>query len=320
MFRHLISRHALWLAVCLAACAAGPAVAQQVVLTVNGYPITSYDIEQRGKLIQLTTHKAPTRQEILDDLINDKLKLSIASRYKLDPDENEVNRSFNEMAHRMRMDGDQLVKVLAQQGVAAYTLKDRLRSDLVWQQIVRGKFASTFQETSQDAQRMLETRKDDAKDVVSYEYTLRPILFVVPRGSGDAVIEQRKRDAEALKARFESCDSGLAMARGMRDVAVRDPIRKNSADLAPALRDILDKTPLGHVTNPEVTNQGVEFFALCGKRALKDETTAKREVQNQLFSEKFQSTAAKFLKELRKSAIIEYKDGSDARAAGGNLR
>ena len=31
--------------------------AQQVVLMVNGAPITSYDIEQRGKLIQVANHR-----------------------------------------------------------------------------------------------------------------------------------------------------------------------------------------------------------------------------------------------------------------------
>ena len=42
------------------------AVAQQVAVIVNGEPITTYDIEQRAKLIQLQTHKASPRDEILN--------------------------------------------------------------------------------------------------------------------------------------------------------------------------------------------------------------------------------------------------------------
>jgi len=45
------------------------ASAQQVVVIVNGEPITALDIEQRSKLTQLSTHKAPSRQEIIDELI-----------------------------------------------------------------------------------------------------------------------------------------------------------------------------------------------------------------------------------------------------------
>ena len=49
--------------------------AQQVVVIVNGDPITALDIEQRTKLTQLSTHKAPPRQEVLEELIDEKLKI-----------------------------------------------------------------------------------------------------------------------------------------------------------------------------------------------------------------------------------------------------
>ena len=48
---------------------------QQVVVIVNGEPITALDIDQRSKLNQLSTHKVPPRQEVLDELINEKLKM-----------------------------------------------------------------------------------------------------------------------------------------------------------------------------------------------------------------------------------------------------
>jgi hypothetical protein len=103
---------------------------------------------------------------------------------------------------------------------------------------------------------------------VGYDYTLRPILFVAPRGD-TAFQEARREDAEALRARFTTCDSGLLFARSMRDVAVREPITKNSSNLVPALRQILDKTEVGHLTPPETTSQGIELFALCEKKETK---------------------------------------------------
>jgi hypothetical protein len=103
---------------------------------------------------------------------------------------------------------------------------------------------------------------------VGYDYTLRPILFVVQRGD-TAFQEARRKDAEALRARFTACDSGLLFARSMRDVTVREPITKNSSDLVPALRQILDKTEVGHLTLPETTSQGIELFALCEKKETK---------------------------------------------------
>jgi parvulin-like peptidyl-prolyl isomerase len=55
--------------------AGGSAMAQQVAVFVNGDPITAIDVEQRAKLIQLTEQKAFPRQQVLDQLIDEKLKV-----------------------------------------------------------------------------------------------------------------------------------------------------------------------------------------------------------------------------------------------------
>src|SRR5204862_4830333 len=128
------------------------------------------------------------------------------------------------------------------------------------------RFQSSFQFSDKDIAARLEVKKPDDANVVGYDYTLRPILFVVPRGSPPAAFEARAKEAEALRARFQSCDEGIALARGMRYVAVRPQVVKGSAELPVALRDVLAKTELGRLTVPEPTQQGIEVYALCGKR------------------------------------------------------
>lgn len=82
--------------------AISPAGAQQVVAIVNGEPITAVDIVQRTRLIQISTHKTADRQTVLNELIDEKLKLQIAKRYKLDITDTEVDNAFNGIAHRAR--------------------------------------------------------------------------------------------------------------------------------------------------------------------------------------------------------------------------
>src|SRR5439155_22330121 len=135
-------------------------------------------------------------------------------------------------------------------------------------------------------------KKADGGDV-GYDHTLPPILFVVPRGNA-ALQESRRKDAEALRARFSTCDTGLLFARSLRDVAIREPITKNSSELVPALRQILDKTELGHLTPPETTPQGIELFALCEKKETKAETPEKRQAREKIFGEQFQAKAKNY--------------------------
>src|SRR3977135_3179554 len=93
--------------------------AQQVVVIVNGEPITALDIEQRSKLNQLSTHKVPLRQEVLDELITEILKVKEAKKWGLEVSDAEVDTAFAGMASRMRLTADQLTQVLAKAGVNA---------------------------------------------------------------------------------------------------------------------------------------------------------------------------------------------------------
>ncbi|MFL9827985.1 SurA N-terminal domain-containing protein [Rhodoplanes sp. SY1] len=295
-------------AIVLSIGSAVPAAAQNVIVMVNGSPITSFDIEQRQKFTLLVTRKSTTREEVIEELIDERIKIDAARRFTMNITDSDVDSSYADMAQRMRLSPEQLTATLAQNGIQPGTLKSRIRADITWQQIVRGKFQSSFQFRDRDVLAAAEAKhKGDAplSDKISAtEYVLRPILFVVPKG-GSA--EARRRDAETLRARFESCDTGLPYARHLRDVAVRAQIVKTSTDLPPALREILDKTGVGRLTSPETTPNGIEMFAVCIKRDTKVDAPFLKEVRQQMFADTFQAKSKKYLAELRRSAMIERK-------------
>src|SRR5262249_7932490 len=161
--------------------------------------------------------------------IDDKLKAQVAKRYKIDLTDKDVDAQYEDMAKRMHLNGDQLTATLAQSGIDAKTLKAKILADLSWQYIIRGKFQQSFQFNEKSVDELAEKKGD-----VGYDYTLRPILFLVPKGNG-ALLEARRRDADALRGRFVNCDTGLPLARSLRDVIIRESITKNSSDLAPVL-------------------------------------------------------------------------------------
>lgn len=279
----------------------------QVVVMVNGSPITAFDIDQRSKLKQLSEHKVPPRQEVIDELIDEKLKVQIAKRYSLEISASDVDQSYAAMAHRVRLTPQQFTAQLASSGLRPDTLKARIKADLTWTQMIRGKFGQSLQIRDKDVDAILGRRNEESgKEDVGYEYSLRPVVMVIPRGSPDSVRESRKREAEALRQRFENCEEGVPFARALRGVAIRDPIHRMSADLAPALRQILNSTPVGKLTPPEVTAQGIEMYALCGKKESSD-TPGKRKVREEYYMERFQEHSKKYLKQLRSAAMIEYR-------------
>ena len=279
--------------------------AQQVVVIVNGEPITALDIEQRSKLILLSTHKAPARQEVLDELINEKLKVKEAKKFGLEIPSSEVDTAYASMAGRMRITADQLTEQLAKSGIHASTLKARIKADITWSQLVRGRYQSSLQIGDKDILTAMESKSNET---ASYDYTLRPILFFVSPGSPDTVVEGRKREAESLRGRFQGCDDGITFARALKDVTVREQIIRSSADIPAELRKVLDGIEVGRLTPPEVTKFGVEMFAICAKKeSAADDSLGRRRARETVMVERYEQRSKQYLQELRRGAMLEYK-------------
>jgi peptidyl-prolyl cis-trans isomerase SurA len=281
------------------------ASAQQVVVVVNGEPITALDIEQRSKLTELSTHKKPTRQEVLDELINERLKVREAKKWGLDVSNSEVDNAYASMASRMRLTADQLTQQLAKSGVNAATLKARIKADIAWPALVRGRYQASLQIGEKD---LLTAMDSKAEDAVGYDYTLRPILFLIPAGSAEAFVEARKREAEGLRSRFQGCEEGIAFARALKDIAIREQVNRSSADIPVELRKVLEGIEVGRLTPPEVTKFGIEMFAICEKKAsAADNTPGKRKARETIMAERFEQRSKQWMQEIRRGAMLEYK-------------
>jgi peptidyl-prolyl cis-trans isomerase SurA len=279
----------------------------QVIVMVNGEPITNFDIEQRSKLIMLSTHKPPDRQEVLNELIDEKLKIKEGKKFGIDPSANDIDQSYSAMAGRMRLTADQLTKQLESQGVRADTLKTRVRADMVWGNLVRGRYKESLHVGEKDVEEKLkEQGVEQASETQSFEYKMQPIVLVVPKGSAQDVIDTRKKEAEALRARIQSCAEANAFFKSMQNAAILDSVTKTSADIPPVLREVLDNTPIGHLTPPEQTKQGIEMAALCARDPTKVDTPMKKEIREKMFAQKFEAKSKVYLQDIRKGSMIEY--------------
>jgi len=139
----------------------------------------------------------------------------------------------------------------------------------------------------------------------AFEYQMQPIVLIVPRGAAPAVTESRRKEAEALRERVQTCDEANSYFKSMQNAAIRETVTKTSADIPAVLREVLDKTPIGHLTAPEITKQGVEMVALCGRKATTVDTPKKREIREKMYAQKYEAKSKSYLEEVRKAAMIE---------------
>lgn len=280
--------------------------AQQIVALVNGEPITEFDIEQRSKLIRLSTRKSPSRKEVLEELINEKVKIREAKKFNLSVSSPEIETAYAGMGQRMNMSKDQMTQLLARSGIRPETLKQQIEAGIVWNQLLRGRFGKSLTVGEGDVRDVLASGqvKEDSE---SFEYRLLPVVLIVPRGSDRSLVAQRHGEAENLRKQISSCAEADRAFRALRYGAVRASVSKTSAELPDPLRDILNKLEIGRLTAPEVTAQGIQMFALCDRRATTGDSPAKRAAREKAFAEKFSKKSDSYLAEARRGMMIEYR-------------
>ena len=301
------------LAICsLAVLASGagliPAQAQSIVVMVNGDPITDYDIEQRMKLNFLSTRKQQSRQEVINELIDDKVKIKEGKKFGVEPTASDVDQSFAGMGSRMRLNAEQLTKSLESQGVRPETLKARIKAEIVWTSLVRGRYKERLLVSDKDvAAAVAAAGGDSDQQGQAFEYKMQPIVLIVSNSSNQAVMEARHKEAEALHARVQTCADANNVFKTTANAVIKEIVVKTSADIPPNLRKLLDDTPIGHLTPPEATKQGIQMVALCARTPTTVDTPKKRQIREEMYTKKYEATSKAYLQEVRKAAMIEYR-------------
>jgi peptidyl-prolyl cis-trans isomerase SurA len=275
--------------------------AQAIVTTVNGSPITDIDIGQRMKLLRVL-RKPASREAALQSLIDDKLRHQEMALYQINPTNAQIGQQIVRTATDMKMSGDALLGALQRAGVSEAHFKEHFSAisgfDGLMQAFHKGVEPS---ETEINA----ELAREGGKATANTEYRIRQVIFIVPRSATTmAAIKGRMEAAQQLRARFSSCGTGLALARGMDNVAVKEEIVRNSAQLSEPLRKLLDKTPEGRLTAPQRTPEGVEMIAVCSKGTSHDDSAIRANIAAKLLYREMETAAEERLKVLREHAVI----------------
>jgi peptidyl-prolyl cis-trans isomerase SurA len=289
--------------------ASPPAMAQSAIkVVVNEQPITTYDIRNRTRLLRLTSRGRAGRTQAIEELIDERLKMQEAARRRISVSDQEIDSAFGQIASRAKLTPARLSQALRQSGVNPQTLKDRLRSEIAWSQIVRARFQATVKVTERDVAEALAGKEtaDGAETGIS-QFDLQPIIFVVPAKAKKGYIDQRRREAQAFRSRYEGCDQALDQAKKLKGVVVKPKVRRTAEDLRSATAESVAETDVGKATRPEKVAQGFQLLGVCAKRDLVGQSTAAEKVRDELSNERGSQMARRFLRDLRSNAIIDYR-------------
>jgi len=280
-----------------------PAFASEIKYVVNDVPITSGDIAHRAAFLRLQRKKGDAAKEMVDQT----LRVTEARRLGIRVTDAQVDAAYQRFASTNKMQLKQLDGVMAQSGVGKDHFKGFIRAQMAWNQALAARYRSGDgvggAVSEQDlVRKMLE--KGGAKPSAT-EYMLQQVIFVVPAAERNATLAKRKREADAMRARFNGCNTTREFAKGLIDVTVRDLGRVLAPQLPGDWAEQIKATKVGGATPTRATDRGVEFIGICSSREVSDDKVAQMVFQAEGSTDKnADELSVKYLEELRKKARI----------------
>lgn len=243
------------------------------------------------------------RKQALDELIEERLKLQEAKKMSVVAEDDEVERILAGMAERNKMTTQQFAEHIAKLGANISVMRDRIRSSLSWTDVIRRKFGHQISVANRDVDRMVANTQ--GQDDV--ELRINRILLNLPANPDQKRLAQRLGDAETLRTRFSGCKSMEQMARGATGARFDNLGDRRPSSLPEPTRSLLLAAHDEELLPATIGENGVELWAVCGRKVIKAADSKRESVQNELRQKEFEIVSKKFLKDLRTDAHIEYR-------------
>ncbi len=293
------------------------ALASNIKAIVNDDIITADDLNNRVRLVMLMTNGKAAQSgmnnlqnDILQALIDEKIKFQAARRVKQSVDENEVSRAISSIEKQNEMPAGTLAQLFAKDGVNIETFKDQIRAQLAWRNFIRAAVARKAQTHPLDVDRILKKELEEKGSITEY---LVSEIFIPIRAQG------LKSDAKATAYRIHKATGSTRFGELARHFSespsrTQDGIRGwiIKGQLPPSLDKPITGLKVGGITQPIELPEGYFIFKLLNKRTLtsldQSEFEGVRErIERELRNEQINREASRIGDQLRQRAYIEIR-------------
>ena len=243
-----------------------------ILATVNDSVITGFDLRQRMLLLIAMTQVQPTpenipaiQQQALNALIDERLQAQELTKYEdLVVNDEEVQAEITAMAQEVGATPLAYVEFLAQGGIRPSTLREQLRTQLGWSQLVGGRFQSRAR-VSRSA--VAAAMRQVAEAATKKQYLIGEIYIESARVGGqqaalngaNQLVQQMVQGApfQAVAQQFSAAPS--ATRGGDAGWVVEGTMQ-------PALQQALDQLAVGQLSRPIPVEGGVYIVYMRDKR------------------------------------------------------
>jgi len=249
-------------------------LADGIVATVNDQIITGFDLRQRMLTVIAMSQVQPTdenipaiQQQALQALIEERLQAQEIAKYEtLIVTDEEVDQEIAAMAQDAGVTPDQYMSFLTQGGIRHEQMRQQLRTEIGWRQLVGGRFNTRSQVSRVQVEQAMRQLTEAASKP---QYLIGEIYIEAARAGGmqqaidgaNQLIAQLQQGApfQAVARQFSSAPSAAARVPGDAGWVVQGTV-------APALQQAYDALQVGQLSRPIPVEGGVYIVYMRDKR------------------------------------------------------
>jgi peptidyl-prolyl cis-trans isomerase SurA len=285
---------------------------QGIVAVVNDRAITNSDLKDRTNLLIKSAGlpstpelEAKLRQQVLNMLIDEQLKLQAAEKNGVKVEEKDIDQAFASVAAQNKMTAEQFAGVLSKQGLRLATLRDQMRAEVAWGQVVSKRLRPRIDVS--DADILAEqTRLQSA--IGKTQYNISEIFLAVDKPEDDARVKdaitklygQVKSNPKVFPQVAQQFSQAAGAAQGGELGWVE------AGALPEALAAAVPTVPEGGISEPVRSLSGYHIVLVKGQRTLDQAKLPSREqLYEKIGTERLIRAARSYMQDLKRSAFIE---------------
>ena len=144
------------------------------VIQVNDTVITKFEFDQRVKFLSALKFPGDPNKLAQTQLIEERLKQTEALKLKITASETEIEDALKRFSSRVKLSSDEFIAELNRLGIYSNTFRSYVESELIWQKIIKKKFASQSKISDLQLKR--------ANNIANFDETVQVLLteIIIP--------------------------------------------------------------------------------------------------------------------------------------------
>lgn len=257
-------------AIAVTVSAAYAASVQRAAAVVNGIVISTFDLDQRSRMILSTSGGAAgaaamqrIREQVLRTLIDEILQLAEARKMEISVTEAQIDESLSKIAQQNGTTPDAIVRSLAAAGIYPDTLRTQIAAEVAWSQVIEARIAPRINISDEAIDAEMKRIQDGASKP---QYYISEIFIGADSPGDDA---RARRAIEQIMAQIQAGTPFPALAEQFSESASAgrggDMGWVQDGDVAPEIWSTLQAMQVQTISRPIRTSAGWYLIALRDK-------------------------------------------------------